>query len=330
MRDIKLGNSDIKISPVGLGCMGFAHAYGEPMEKKEAAKIIRSAYDMGYTFFDTAQRYTGVYPDGSISHNEDMVGEALKDIRDKVVIATKCGITMVNGVRTLDARPETITSTLEESLRRLQTDYVDLYYLHSIDPKTPIEVVAETMKELKKQGKIRTWGISQVDEDTLRRAHKIFPVSAIQNRYSMMAREEEVIFPACKELDVTFVAFSPLANGFMSGAYTGRENYNTAGDFRARMPQFTAEGHDASAGLLAYVQKLAEEKNATVAQISLAWMENKDINIVPIPGSRKPERMAENFDSCKVDLSAQEAKNIDDALNNMEIGPVFLGSNRKK
>lgn len=195
MKTVKLGNTDIEISPVGLGCMGFTHAYGKPIEKQEAVKIIRKAYeyDLGYTFFDTVQRYTGVYPDGTIAYNEEVVGEALKDIRHKVVIATKCGITMIDGKRTLDARPETIKRTLNESLKRLQTDYVDLYYLHSIDPNTQIETVAKTMKELYLEGKIKAWGISQVDEETLRRAHKVFPVSAIQNRYSMMARDEEKI-----------------------------------------------------------------------------------------------------------------------------------------
>ena len=323
MKTVKLGNSDISISPVGLGCMGYSHAYGAPMERTEAVRLIRSAYDMGYTFFDTAQRYTGINSDGSVSYNEELVGEALKPIRDHVIIATKCGIKMIDGQRTLDARPETVVSTLEESLERLQTDYVDLYYLHSIDPKTQIEVVAETMKKLYEQGKIKTWGISQVDEDTLRRAHAIFPVSAIQNRYSMMARSEEKIFSACKELDVTFVAFSPLANGFLSGAYDGKQSFNSRDDFRSFMPQFTEYGHHASQELLQYIQSLAEKKSATMGQISLAWMENKDISIVPIPGSRKPERMAENFDSCKIEMTAEEVRAIDAALNNMEIGPVY-------
>lgn len=329
MKTVKLGNTDIEISPVGLGCMGFTHAYGKPIEKQEAVKIIRKAYDLGYTFFDTAQRYTGVYPDGTIAYNEEVVGEALKDIRHKVVIATKCGITMIDGKRTLDARPETIKRTLNESLKRLQTDYVDLYYLHSIDPNTQIETVAKTMKELYLEGKIKAWGISQVDEETLRRAHKVFPVSAIQNRYSMMARDEEKIFDTCKELGVTFVAFSPMANGFLTGTYHGEKIKEDKSDFRNLMPQFTKDGYEESKELLSYLQQLADEKHATMGQISLAWMENKDIDIVPIPGSRKLERLKENFDSCKIELTKDEVNKIDDVLNKMKIGPVYLGAKNK-
>lgn len=328
MRKIKLGNTNIEISPVGLGCMGFTHAYGEPMKKEDAVKIIRQAYDLGYTFFDTAQRYTGVYPDGTIAYNEEVVGEALKDIRNQVVIATKCGITMVDGKRTLDARSETIKKTLEESLQRLQTDYVDLYYLHSIDPNVPIENVAQTMKELYEQGKIKAWGISQVDEETLRRAHKVFPVSAIQNRYSMMARDEEKIFDTCKELEVTFVAFSPMANGFLTGAYHGEKIKADQSDFRNLMPQFTKEGYEKSKELLSYLSELADEKNATMSQVSLAWMENKDIDIVPIPGSTKLSQLEENFNSCKIELTKEEVKMIDDTLNQMNVGPVFLGAKK--
>lgn len=328
MRKIKLGNTNIEISPVGLGCMGFTHAYGEPMKKEDAAKIIRQAYDMGYTFFDTAQRYTGVYPDGTIAYNEEVVGEALKDIRDKVVIATKCGITMVDGKRTLDARSETIKKTLEESLQRLQTNYVDLYYLHSIDPNVPIEDVAKTMKELYEEGKIKAWGISQVDEETLRKAHKVFPVSAIQNRYSMMARDEEKIFDTCKELGVTFVAFSPMANGFLTGAYHGEKLKTDQSDFRNLMPQFTKEGYEKSQELLSYLKQLADEKKATMSQISLAWMENKDVDIVPIPGSTKLSRLEENFNSCQIELTKEEVQKIDETLRQMNTGPVFLGAKK--
>lgn len=192
----------------------------------------------------------------------------MKDIRHKVVIATKCGITMIDGKRTLDARPETIKRTLNESLKRLQTDYVDLYYLHSIDPNTQIETVAKTMKELYLEGKIKAWGISQVDEETLRRAHKVFPVSTIQNRYSMMARDEEKIFDTCKELGVTFVAFSPMANGFLTGTYHGEKIKEDQSDFRNLMPQFTKEGYEKSQELLSYLHQLADEKHATMGQIS--------------------------------------------------------------
>lgn len=325
---IQLGTTNIQISPVGLGCMGFSHAYGEPMEKKEAVHRIRAAYDMGYTFYDTAQRYTGTNPDGTTSFNEELVGEALKEIRDKVVMATKCGITMIGNKRTLDARPETIRKTLEESLNRLQSEYVDLYYLHSIDPNTPIEVVAQTMKGLFEEGKIRAWGVSQADENTIRRAHNTFKLSAVQNRYSMMARENESLFAVCEELGITFVAFSPMANGFLTGAYDRKGKYDSSNDFRAMMPQFTEEGFEESKDLLTYLQKLAMEKNATMGQISLAWMENKDI--VPIPGSRKLERMKENFDSCKVAMTIDEVYAIDAALDAIPIGPVYKGAAKKQ
>ncbi|MBO4888070.1 MAG: aldo/keto reductase [Firmicutes bacterium] len=325
MRKVFLGNTGIEISPVGLGCMGFTHAYGDPIPEKEAADKIRKAYDIGYTFFDTAQRYTGIWPDGTIAYNETVVGEALKEIRDQVVIATKCGISMVNGMRTLDSRPETIKNSLDDSLLRLQTDYVDLYYLHSMDEHTDIEQVAYTMKELYEQGKIRAWGISQCDEKALRKAHAVFPVSAVQLRYSMMARWEERIFPACKELGITFVAFSPMANGFLTGKYDGRTvNGSTSkADFRTMMPQFTEEGYQANKELLNYLGELANEKQATMAQISLAWMENKDIDIVPIPGSTKLERLEENFNSSRIIMTTEEVQSIDQILDRIANGPVF-------
>lgn len=325
MRKVFLGNTGIEISPVGLGCMGFTHAYGDPIPEKEAADKIRKAYDIGYTFFDTAQRYTGIWPDGTIAYNETVVGEALKEIRDQVVIATKCGISMVNGMRTLDSRPETIKNSLDDSLQRLQTDYVDLYYLHSMDEHTDIEQVAYTMKELYEQGKIRAWGISQCDEKALRKAHAVFPVSAVQLRYSMMARWEERIFPACKELGITFVAFSPMANGFLTGKYDGRTvNGSTSkADFRTMMPQFTEEGYQANKELLNYLGELANEKQATMAQISLAWMENKDIDIVPIPGSTKLERLEENFNSSRIIMTTEEVQSIDQILDRIANGPVF-------
>lgn len=328
MRKIYLGNTNIQISPVGLGCMGFTHAYGDPIDKEEAVRRIRKAYDMGYTFFDTAQRYTGIYPDGSIAYNEEVVGEALKDVRNQVVIATKCGISIIDGERILDSRPETIKASLEESLKRLQTNYVDLYYLHSMDENTNIEEVANTMKELYEKGKIKAWGLSQCDEKSLRKAHAIFPVSAVQLRYSMMARWEERMFDVCKELGVTFVAFSPMANGFLTGAYTGNEKYNQKSDYRSFMPQFTQEGFEANKRLLDYIKQLSVEKKATMAQISLAWMENKDLDIIPIPGSTKLNRLEENYNSCKIDLSKEEVNEIDKMLDRIATGPVY-GENKK-
>ena len=221
MKKRKLGNSDLFVNPVGLGCMGFSHASGDPVDSETAVKTLRQAYEMGYDFFDTAEAYTGFFPDGSVSYNEELVGKALHDVRDKVVIATKMGVHHNEDLSlTVDVRPETIRKSVEGSLRKLGTDYIDLYYQHRIDPKVESEIVAETMAALIKEGKIRYWGISETTEDYLRRANAVCPVTAIENRYSMMARWHESIFPICEELNIAFVAFSPMANGFLTGKYT--------------------------------------------------------------------------------------------------------------
>lgn len=218
MQKKRLGNSDLYVAPVGLGCIGFSHAYGKPLEAAEAVRTLREAIDIGYDFLDTAESYTGVNPDGTVSYNEELVGKAVKGIRDKVVIATKMGVSR-NEDRTLrfDSRPETIRRSVEGSLKKLGTDYIDLYYQHRIDPKVEPETVAATMAELIKEGKIRCWGISEADEAYLRRANAVCPVTAIENRYSMMARWHEKMFPVCEELHIAYVAFSPMANGFLTG-----------------------------------------------------------------------------------------------------------------
>ena len=218
MEKRRLGNSDLYVNPVGLGCMGFSHASGDPTEKDLAVRTLREAADMGYDFFDTAEAYTGVNPDGTISYNEELVGEAVKGIRDKVMIATKMGVSH-NPDRSLklDSSPETIGKSVEGSLKKLGTDYIDLYYQHRIDPKVEPEIVAETMTELIREGKIRYWGISEATEEYLRRASAVCPVTAIQNRYSMMARWHETIFPVCEELNVSYVAFRFPAPGKWSG-----------------------------------------------------------------------------------------------------------------
>ena len=213
MKKRKLGNSDLFVNPVGLGCMGFSHASGDPVENKTAVKTLRQAFELGYDFFDTAEAYTGIFPDGTVSYNEELVGAALKGVRDKVVIATKMGVHHNDDLSLrLDSRPETIRSSVETSLKRLGTDYIDLYYQHRIDPTVEPETVAETMAQLIKEGKIRYWGISETTEEYLRRANAVCPVTAIENRYSMMARWHEKIFPVCEELNVAYVAFSPMAN----------------------------------------------------------------------------------------------------------------------
>lgn len=270
MKKRKLGNSDLFVNPVGLGCMGFSHASGDPVDSATAIKTLRQAYEMGYDFFDTAEAYTGVFPDGTVSYNEELVGAALKDVRDKVVIATKMGVHHNEDLSLrLDSRPETIRSSVETSLKRLGTDYIDLYYQHRIDPMVEPETVAETMAQLIKEGKIRYWGISETTEDYLRRANGVCPVTAIENRYSMMARWHEKIFPVCEELNVAYVAFSPMANGFLTGKYNPNTKFEGKQDFRNGMPQYTEEGYEKAKGLLEYLNDLAEAKNATMGQLPL-------------------------------------------------------------
>lgn len=320
---------DLKVSALGLGCMGFSHAYGAPTEKEEAVRTIRQAVDMGYTFFDTAEVY-GTPEDPH--QNEMLVGEALKEYRDNVVIATKFGIhfdlesTEVNKPLVPDSRPEVIRASVEASLRRLGTDYIDLYYQHRPDPDIPIEEVAGTMSELIKEGKITHWGLSEAAEDTIRRAHAVCPVTAIQNRYSMMARWYEELFPVLEELNIGYVAFSPLANGFLSAKYDKNTVFDGVSDYRSVMPQFSGQGFEENRKLLELLHKTAQEKNATPAQISLAWMLCKKPYLVPIPGTRKSERLKENADASDIALTESEVKALDKALDTMEMSAVFGGS----
>lgn len=329
MQKRKLGNSDLMVNPVGLGCMGFSHASGEPTEKNTAIKTLRQAYEMGYDFFDTTEAYTGFFADGSVSYNEELVGQALHDVRDKVVIATKMGVFHNEDLSlSLDSRPETIQKSVEGSLKKLGTDYIDLYYQHRIDPKVEPEVVAETMSELIKEGKIRHWGISETTEEYLRRAHAVCPVTAIENRYSMMARWHESIFPVCEELNVSYVAFSPMANGFLTGQYTPGTAFEGKHDYRAGMPQYTEEGYNKAKELLELLERMAQEKNCTMSQLSLAWMICKKPYIIPIPGSRKPDRIRENFAAGDILLTAGEISEIDNKLNSMTFD-VFGGHRAK-
>ena len=284
---------------------------------------------MEYTFFDTAE----VYGTPADPHqNEVVVGEALKGYRDKVVIATKFGIhfdmesNAVNKPLVPDSRPQVIRSSLEASLKRLGTDHIDLYYQHRNDPMVPIEEVAGVMSELIKEGKITHWGLSEATEDMIRRAHAVCPVTAVQNRYSMMARWHEELFPVLEELNIRYVAFSPLANGFLSAKY-GRESvFDGVYDYQSMMPQFTSEGIAQNQELLALLHKTAEEKQATPAQISLAWMLCKKPYLVPIPGTRKVERLQENADASHIVLTDWEVTALDEALDSMEISAVFGGS----
>lgn len=320
---------DLKVSSLGLGCMGFSHAYGAPTERGEAIRLMEEAVELGYTFFDTAEVY-GTPKDPH--QNERLVGEALKNCRNRVVIATKFGIhfdmqsTEINKPLVSDSRPEVIRASAEASLKRLGTDHIDLYYQHRLDPKVPIEEVAGVMAELIKEGKITHWGLSEATEDTIRQAHKVCPVTAIQNRYSMMARWYEELFPALEELNIGYVAFSPLANGFLTARYGKDTKFEAGSDYRSVMPQFAPEAAKKNKALLDLLQKIAEEKGGTPGQISLAWMLCKKPYLVPIPGTRKLERLKENGAAADVMLTDAEVKEIDEALDAMEMSEVFGGS----
>lgn len=323
MKKRQLGRTNIYVNPVGLGCMGFSHAYGIAEDREKAIQTIKEAYKLGYDFFDTAECYTGENADGSISYNEELVGEALKDVRENVIIATKFGVTHKGNHLELDSTPAKIRQSIEGSLKKLQTDYVDLYYQHRIDPNVEPEVVAGVMKELIEEGKIKAWGISEVNEDYLRRAHAVCPVTAIENRYSMMATWYENLFDVCEELGITYVAFSPLANGLLSGKFTPQSTFDK-GDFRNEMPQYKEEGYKKAEKLLDLLKSLSEKKNCTMAQLSMAWMLCKKDFIIPIPGSRKLERLEENFNAGNVVVSDEEIKEIDTLLQAIDFD-VFGG-----
>lgn len=323
----------MRVSAVSLGCMGMSHAYGAPADKNEMIELLSYAVDMGYTMFDTAECYGT--PDEP-HHNEELLGVALAPYRNRVVIASKFGVSSANGAvagrRKLvtDSSPATIRKSIEQSLRRLKTDHLDLYYQHRIDENVSPEEVADTMATLIREGKILHWGISEATEDYLRRAHKVCPVTAVQNRYSMMARQHESLFPVLEQLGVGFVAFSPLANGLLSGVYTAQDKFDAATDYRAVMPHYQKESFEQNRLLFEFINNLADEKHATPAQVSLAWMLGKRPWIVPIPGTRNLCRLKENIGAADVALTADEVASIDAALATMQMSEVFLGSPIKK
>ena len=324
-----LGLSGLRVSAVGLGCMGMSHAYGAPADKREMTELLADAVEMGYTFFDTAEVYgTADRP----HHNEELLGEALRPYRNRIVLATKFGLTFdaseTTGPHALipDARPESIRRAVEGSLRRLRTDHIDLYYQHRIDPSVKPETVAEVMSDLIRDGKILHWGISETTEEYLRRAHRICPVTAIQNRFSMMARWHEPLLSVCQELGIGFVAHSPLANGLLTNRYTADSAFDPATDYRASMPQYRAESFEKNRTLFSLLERLAEEHRATASQISLAWMMNKRPPVVPIPGTRHLFRLKENIGAADIHLTEEEVKAIDTALDTMQMSEVFGGS----
>ena len=317
---------DLTVSTIGLGCMGMTHAYGPPAPEAKMKQLLHRAIGLGYTFFDTAECYTGKRRDGSIAYNEELLGTALKPYRSKIVIATKFGVEHSPlGLKT-DSRPETIRKSVEGSLKRLDTDYIDLYYQHRIDPKVPVEDVAGTLADLIAEGKVRYWGMSEADEEHIRKAHTVCPLTAVQNRYSMMYRDYDSLFPTLQELNIGYVAFSPLANGILSDRYNRWSKFELNTDYRSFMPQYKAKAYEENKDLFALLRGLAQEKNATPAQISLAWMIAKHPNLVPIPGTTKSDRLAENAGAAEIILTAQDVAEIEESLDNMKMSAVFGGS----
>lgn len=325
MEKRRLGQTDMYVNMIGLGCMGLSHASGTPLPKEEAIQVLKDAHRIGYDLYDTAECYTGVYPDGSISNNEEIVGEAIKDFRDDIVLCTKFGVVHKGDHLEFDSSPQKIRESIEGSLKRLQTDHIDIYYQHRIDPQVEPEVVAGVMKDLIQEGKIKAWVISEVNEDYLRRAHAICPVTVIQNRYSMMARWHEHLIDVCQELGITYIAFSPLANGALTGAYHSQADFkDDQQDFRRNMPQYSQTGMIKTNALLEVISQVAKKYHATNAQISLAWMLHKFPHLIPIPGSRKVDRLSSNFQAGNIQLLEIDIQMIDHQLEQMEF-EVFGG-----
>ncbi|MGF6949876.1 aryl-alcohol dehydrogenase-like predicted oxidoreductase [Neobacillus sp. B4I6] len=312
MKKRQLGKSGLEVSAIGLGCMGMSHGYGPASDKKEMISLIHAAIDQGVTFFDTAEVY-GPYV------NEELVGEALKPFKGKVVIATKFGIQMENGKQVLDSKPETIRQSVEGSLKRLKIDTIDLYYQHRVDPNIPIEEVAGVVQDLIKEGKVKHWGLSEAGVETIRRAHAVQPLTAIQSEYSMMWRSpEEQLLPTLEELGIGFVPFSPLGKGFLTGKIDKNVTFDSS-DFRSIVPRFKPENIEANQILVELIKKIAEEKDASPAQIALAWVLAQKPWIVPIPGTRKLERLEENLGAAEVKLTPEELDDLNDALSKIEI-----------
>jgi aryl-alcohol dehydrogenase-like predicted oxidoreductase len=306
MQQRKLGKSGLEVSAVGLGCMGMSANYGPAGDKQEMINLMHAAFDRGVTFFDTAEVY------GPFT-NEELVGEGLAPIRDKVIIATKFGFqfdAQTSQVRRRNSRPEHIRQVADESMKRLKTDYIDLYYQHRVDPNVPIEDVAGTVKELIQAGKVKYFGLSEASAQTIRRAHSVQSVAAVQSEYSLWARDvEPEILPVCEQLGIGFVPWSPLGQGFLTGKVSTTGSFEE-GDIRRIFPRFTPEALKANQPLLDLIRKVAQEKNATSAQIAIAWLLAQKPWIVPIPGTRKLERLEENIGSVDVKLTPDDLGRI--------------------
>jgi aryl-alcohol dehydrogenase-like predicted oxidoreductase len=308
----KLGTG-LEVSALGLGCMGLSFAYGPATDKQQAIALLRAAVDRGVTLFDTAEIY-GPYA------NEELLGEALAPYRSRVVIATKFGFKIVDGKQAgLDSRPQHIREVVEASLKRLKTDFIDLLYQHRVDTAVPIEEVAGTVRDLIKQGKVKHFGLSEAGAQTIRRAHAVQPVTAVQSEYSLWWREpEQEILPTLQELGIGFVPFSPLGRGFLTGAIDENTKFDS-GDFRNIVPRFTAQARKANQAVVDLLAQISKQKHATSAQIALAWLLAQKPWIVPIPGTTKLHRLEENLGATNVELTPDEIRNIDSAVSRITV-----------
>ncbi|MEK4432676.1 aldo/keto reductase [Paenibacillus sp. FSL M7-0802] len=313
MEKRKLGNSGLEVSAIGLGCMGMSYGYGPASDTKDMISVIREAVERGVTFFDTAEVY-GPYT------NEELLGEALLPVRDQVVIATKFGFNMQDGKQSgMNSLPEHIKKVAEESLRRLKIEAIDLYYQHRVDPDVPIEEVAGAVQDLIREGKVKHWGLSEAGVKTIRRAHAVHPLTAIQSEYSLWwRRPEEELLPALEELGIGFVPFSPLGKGYLTGSFNANTTFNHD-DFRSILPRFTPEALEANQVLVDLLKEMAEQLKATPAQIALAWLLAQKSWIVPIPGTRKLSRLEENLGAVHIKLTSEDVRNINSAASQITL-----------
>jgi len=320
MQKRTLGNSGLEVSAIGLGCMGMTFAYGPAKDRDEMISLLRAAVDRGVTFFDTAEVY------GPFA-NEELVGEGLAPLRDKVVIATKFGFDLspdrdprgMTGSPGVNSRPEHIKQVAEASLKRLRTETIDLFYQHRVDPNVPIEDVAGAVKELIEEGKVKHFGLSEAGVETIRRAHAVQPVAALQSEYSLWRRDPEAdVLPVCEELGIGFVPYSPLGRGFLTGKIDENTQFDSS-DFRSRLPRFTTEARHANQALVDLLGRIAERKKATPAQIALAWLLAQKPWIVPIPGTTKLHRLEENIGAAAVELTADDLREIDGEASEIEV-----------
>jgi aryl-alcohol dehydrogenase-like predicted oxidoreductase len=323
MKKRTIGKSNLEVSTIGLGCMGLSFGYGPATEKQDAIKLIRSAFDLGVTFFDTAEAY------GPFA-NEELLGGALAPMRDQVVIATKFGFKEGIPSNGVDSRPERIRKVADESLKRLKTDRIDLFYQHRVDPNVAMEDVASTVKDLIREGKVKHFGMSEAGAESIRRAHAVQPLTALQSEYSLWWREpEKEILPTLEELGIGFVPFSPLGKGFLTGAINENTQFDSK-DFRNIVPRFSAEARKANQKLVDVLGEIAAKKGATRAQIALAWLLAQKPWIVPIPGTTKLHRLQENLGAAGVELSGEDLRDIHNALSEIEVQGARYPENMQK